>query len=169
MCSLRTDTGGVQVGFFCLLVTLVVPSGVCQPILPMPMGCVMTVRRPSSTSPFFSLAGFGIIEHAQLREIHYQAFARSIRQHELSRHDDGAANAGQPRIDARIGADDLFVADVEAAGDVGKRVLTLHVRDLQLADDFVLLGIETEFVGRHRRLNWRRRRVAAAAWARHVG
>src|SRR4026207_171354 len=39
LCSLRTDAGGNHVGFVRLPVTLVVPSGVCQPTLPMPIGC----------------------------------------------------------------------------------------------------------------------------------
>ena len=43
LCSLRTDAGGNHVGLVRLPVTLVVPSGVCQPTLPMPIGCVMTV------------------------------------------------------------------------------------------------------------------------------
>ena len=141
------------------------PSGVCQPILPMPMGCVMTVRRPSSTSPFLSFGRLRVIKHAQLRKVYNQAFARRVRQYELSRHDDRAPDTRQPRIDARIGAQDFFVADVEAACDVGKRVLALHVSDLELADDFVMRRIEAEFMRRHRRP----RSAAAAGGAGGVG
>ena len=50
--SFRTETGGVQVGSFMCETTLVEPSGVAQPTLPMPIGCVMTSAGPS-------LFGFG--------------------------------------------------------------------------------------------------------------
>ena len=53
------------------------------------------------------------------------------------------ALAGQPRIDARVGAHDLFVADVEAARDVGERVFLGGLRLLHHADD-VLVGSELE-------------------------
>ena len=43
-CSLRTDSGGVQYGSFRFETIVVVPSGVAQPILPMPIGNVTTVR-----------------------------------------------------------------------------------------------------------------------------
>ena len=51
-CSRRTETGGVQVGSFTRDTILVRPSGVLQPTLPIPMGCVMT-----STGASLSLRG----------------------------------------------------------------------------------------------------------------
>ena len=47
----------------------------------------------------------------------------AARQDELRRHHDFAAHARQPGIDARIGAHDFVVAEVEAPRDVGKRVV----------------------------------------------
>ena len=78
------------------------------------------------------------IEHAQLREIDHEPFARCGRQHELRRQHDLASLAGHPRIDARVGARDFFVAEIEAPRDVRQRVLAHHLRHLQLADDFVV-------------------------------
>jgi hypothetical protein len=53
-CSLRTETGGVQVGSLTCETTLVVPSGVAQPTLPMPIGCVTTSTGPSFGASFFA-------------------------------------------------------------------------------------------------------------------
>src|SRR5690606_9001888 len=47
----------------------------------------------------------------------------------------------------------------ETARDIGKRVLALHVRHLQRADDLIVLWVEFEFVRRERGFDrWRRRR-----------
>ena len=95
---------------------------------------------------------------AHRREVDDDAFARRIGQHELRGHHDLAARARQPRIDARIGAHDLFVADVEAPRDVRQRVFLAGDGDLHLADHVVVSGIELEAMRGHRHRQYRRRR-----------
>ena len=71
---------------------------------------------------------------------------------------DLAAFARQPRIDARVGAHDFLVADIEAARDVGERVLaSCTFVTCTHADDFVL-GRELEHVRRDRLMDRRRDR-----------
>ena len=55
-CSRRTDRGGVHVGSLTCETTFVEPSGVAQPTLPMPIGCVTTSTGASFGAPF---SGFG--------------------------------------------------------------------------------------------------------------
>ena len=65
----------------------------------------------------------------------------------------------QPGIDARVGVDDLVVAEVEAARDVGERVLVRRNRGLQRADHARRLRIVRERVRRQRLRILRRRRL----------
>ena len=114
-------------------------------------------------SPSFA---FGIIEDAQLREIDHQPFARRGRQHELRRQHDLASFARQPRIDAGIRAHDLFVAEIEAARDVGERVFAL-ARFVTCSSPTTssVAGSNLKCVRRDRRLD----RAAAAAARGRLG
>ena len=92
------------------------------------------------------LAGLGRLEivDPQRCDIDDDALTRRAGQHELRGHDDLASCPGQPGIDAWIGADNLFVADVEAPGDVRQRVLLRSDNDLHHADHVVVLRVDLE-------------------------
>ena len=90
-----------------------------------------------------------VIEETHRGGVDDDAFARRVRQDELRRDDDLAVLARQPRIDARIGAHDFLVADVEAARDVGERVFLGGGGLLHHADD-VGGGVDLEAMRGHR-------------------
>ncbi|WP_394809760.1 hypothetical protein [Nitrosomonas sp.] len=90
--------------------------------------------------------------------------ARYIRQHELSGDHDGRACFRQPGINIRVGADDLFVTQVEAPGDIGKRVVFVDGDHLKRADHIIASGVETELMTGHRNGQRFNRRSSLNRW-----
>ena len=94
----------------------------------------------------FALLVRRIIKNAHRRHIHHDAFVGRRRQHELRRHHHLATDAGQPRVDAGICQQDFLIAHIEAACDVGQRVLLadgglLHItHDIAVRIDFEAMG-----------------------------
>src|SRR5204863_314664 len=98
----------------------------------------------------------------QLGDVDHDALVRAAGQHPLGRHHDVRADRRHPRIDARVGVDDLVVAEVEPACDVEQRVALPDAVVADGADHRV--GPGAHAVGRDRlpregRLVPRRRRV----------
>jgi hypothetical protein len=89
-----------------------------------------------------------VIEEPHRRGVDDDAVARRVGKDELRRNDDFAILARQPWIYAGIGAHDFFVAHIEAARDVGERVVLGGERLLHHADD-VGGGIDLEAMRRH--------------------
>ena len=112
-----------------------------------------------------------VIEETHGGGVDDDALARRVGQDELRRDHDLAVFAGQPGIHTRIGAHDFFVADVEAARDVGERVFLGCEGLLHHADD-VGGRVDFEAMGRRRFRQCRHRRglisVAFAAPARTI-
>ncbi len=97
------------------------------------------------------------VEQPHRSDVDDHALVRGVRKNELRRQNDPLVGTRKPRIDTGVGAHDLLVAHVEAAGDVGKRVLLGGAGRLHRTDD-VLLREELELFRLHRRRHQRRGR-----------
>ena len=101
------------------------------------------------------LAGLArrVVEEPHRREVDDDPLARRVGEYVARRQHDLAALARQPRIHAGIGADELLVADVEAACEVDEGVLARRAGDLQFTDQVAVRGVEHRAVraGRERR------------------
>jgi len=79
-------------------------------------------------------------------DVDHDALVRRGGQHELRGHDDLAADAGQPRIDARIGEQYLLVTHVKTPRDVRQRVVLADRDLLHVTHQVAVLGGQLESV-----------------------
>ncbi len=115
------------------------------------------------------------VEQPHGGDVDDHSLAGSVRQNELGGQDDLSVGARQPGIHSGIGPDDFFVPDVEAARDVGERVLLRCFRGLHRADNVLArselepLRLDRRGRGRHHGRGRRRWRLVVRGLEQSAG
>src|SRR5579863_1129251 len=104
------------------------------------------------------------IEQAHGRDVDHDSLARRVRQDELRRRDDLLVRAWEPRVHARVGAQDLLVTYVETTRNVGECVLLRRGRKLHRTDEIIVRNELEPLRGRRQRLDRRRRQRWRSRW-----
>lgn len=88
---------------------------------------------------------FRVVVHPVLGNVDHNALARARREDETGRQNDVGALARQPRVDTRVGRDQLQIAKIVGFTDGREGIFVLRLDDLNLADDVFAFRRQRQF------------------------